>query len=61
MAAQEQSGLDQAVQYVLKNKLKVVLYTWAAGISASMVSSGNRSVCRLPCARRLAQKQHADR
>lgn len=36
--AAERSFVDEAVQYVLRNKLKCVLYTWAGGISTCMVS-----------------------
>ncbi len=38
MPAAERSFVDETVQYVLKNKLKTVLYTWAGGISACLVS-----------------------
>lgn len=36
--AAEPSLLDQGVQYVLRNKLKCVVTTWAAGLSGCMVS-----------------------
>lgn len=36
--AADRSFVDETVQYVLKNKLKTVLYTWAGGISACLVS-----------------------
>lgn len=37
----ERSFVDDTVQYVLKNKLKTVLYTWAGGITACMVRAGH--------------------
>lgn len=44
--------MDETVQYVLKNKLKTVLYTWAGGISACMV----RSACAgMACSTRQAE------
>lgn len=38
----ERSFVDDTVQYVLKNKLKTVLYTWAGGITACMAYEWSR-------------------
>lgn len=36
----EQSRPNAIVSYVLENKLKTILYTWAIGISGSLVRAG---------------------
>ncbi|KAL4447555.1 hypothetical protein ABPG75_004774 [Micractinium tetrahymenae] len=40
----EQSTTDSIVSFVLENKLKTILYTWAAGITGSLAYEWSRPI-----------------